>query len=134
MLLVRTRLQPSQIDGVGVFAETFIERGTPVWRFAPGFDRMLAPRLRDEFPEFIEKYAQRCPRSGYYVIDMDNARYMNHSDDPNVDTLMPLHDPSLVHRALRDIRAGEELTCDYRIGDAVPFSGFPIRLTETARQ
>jgi hypothetical protein len=25
---------------------------------------------------------------------------------------------------VRDIKCGEEITCDYRIGDALPFSGF----------
>jgi SET domain-containing protein len=45
MLLVRTRLAPSAIHGLGVFAAEPIARGAEVWRFTPGFDLDLA--LRD---------------------------------------------------------------------------------------
>lgn len=45
------------------------------------------------------------------VLCGDNARFMNHSFEPNCD------DRTGVTFALRDILAGEELTCDYRVFD-----------------
>lgn len=126
MLLVRTVLKPSPIDGIGCFARDFIARGTPVWKFVPCFDVLLPPSFCNEMcdPEYLETYAQMCPFTGYYVLCSDNARFMNHDDCPNVGVRAPLFDPKETHNALRDIDAGEELTCDYRIGDVAPFAGF----------
>ena len=56
-------------------------------------DRYCYPRRSD--PRFI-------------VFEADDARYMNHADDPNFGFLS---ENEAV--ALRDIAAGEELTCDY---------------------
>jgi hypothetical protein len=38
MLMVRTYLAPSAIEGLGVFAGEFIERGRLVWTLNPLFD------------------------------------------------------------------------------------------------
>ena len=58
-------------------------------------DRYCYPRRSD--PRFI-------------VFEADDARYMNHADDPNFGFLS--EDEAV---ALRDIAAGEELTCDYNV-------------------
>lgn len=126
MLLVKTMLQPSPIHGIGLFAAERIAAGTPVWRFVKDFDRVLPPVMRLRFPQyvFLLHYAQRCPLTQQYVLCVDDARFMNHSDDPNVLVRAPLWDAKLTHDAIRDIAEGEEITCDYRIGDADPFEGF----------
>src|SRR3954469_1637143 len=41
MLLVKTRLGPSTIHGIGVFADEDIPRGTIVWSFNPLIDKAL---------------------------------------------------------------------------------------------
>ncbi|PKM07970.1 MAG: hypothetical protein CVV14_06225 [Gammaproteobacteria bacterium HGW-Gammaproteobacteria-4] len=46
------------------------------------------------------------------VVNLDNARYMNHSDTPN------LIEVDGCNYTARDIAEGEELTCDYRVFDA----------------
>ena len=127
MLLVRTMLRPSPIDGIGCFAAERIPAGTPLWRFVPCFDVILPPSFCQEMcnAEFLDKYAQLCPLTGYYILCADDARFINHSDEPNTGAHAPLFDPQHTHDALRDIRQGEELTCDYRIGDVAPFYGFP---------
>jgi hypothetical protein len=38
MLLIKARVRPSTIHGLGLFAEQFIPSGTIIWRFQPGFD------------------------------------------------------------------------------------------------
>jgi SET domain-containing protein len=48
-------------------------------------------------------------REGITVLEFDNGRFMNHSDAPNTD----FTDPD-TGWAIRDIAAGEEITCNYR--------------------
>lgn len=113
MLLVRTFVGPSAIEGVGVFAAEPIGGGTPIWRLEAGFDRLVPledyrsapPVLR----ELLDRYAYPSPdQPGFLVYEVDNGRFMNHADAPNTDFSEPSGGT-----ALRDIAAGEELTCDY---------------------
>ena len=125
MLLVRTRLQPSPIDGIGLFADEFIPRGTVIWRFDPTidqrFDGSALKSLSDGAREQIEKYSYREKHSGLYVLCGDDARFFNHSAEPNCYDIYEseghpddAHDVTI---ALRDIHPGEELTCDYSLFD-----------------
>lgn len=122
MLLVRTRLGPSLIAGTGLFAAEPIKAGTVTWRFFPGFDQLFTAEHIVELPdvarEAIETYTYLHGASGFYIYCLDNARFMNHADDPNtagvhVENAIEGHDI-----AIRDIAEGEELTCDYRTFDA----------------
>ena len=126
MLLLPTELRPSPIDGIGCFARHPISRGTPIWRFQPGFDQILDEAFASARcnARFLATYAQQCPETGFWVLCCDDARFINHADNPNMGQVAPLFDPRFTHDALRDIAAGEEITCDYRIGDAQPFQGF----------
>jgi hypothetical protein len=124
MLLVRTVLRSSPIHGLGLFAAQRIAAGTPVWRFMPDIDLALPPEVRVPDRAFLTHYAQQCPMTRRWIICTDSARFMNHSDTPNVLVRAPLWDPALTHDALCDIEAGDEMTCDYRVGDAAPFEGF----------
>jgi hypothetical protein len=38
MLLVKTKLGLSKISGIGLYADTFIPKGTIIWRFVPKLD------------------------------------------------------------------------------------------------
>jgi hypothetical protein len=38
MLLVKTKIGPSAIQGIGLFADQFIAKGTHLWEFTPGLD------------------------------------------------------------------------------------------------
>jgi hypothetical protein len=119
-------LKPSSIEGIGLFAAEFIRKGTPVWRFQPCFDQMLPPNFVSELfdRDYLERYAQQCPWTKCWVLCADDARFMNHSSLPNVRVVAPLFDPRRTHDALHDIDPGDELTCDYSIGDLDPFHGF----------
>lgn len=122
MMLIRCYLAPSTIEGLGVFTSEPIAKGDPVWRFDERFDRMIAkPDVETATPhvrEFIERYGYDMPGwPEHLALDADEGRFMNHSDAPNLDFRAPD-----VGYALRDIAAGEELTCDYReftIGELV---------------
>jgi ribosomal protein S18 acetylase RimI-like enzyme len=119
MMLVPTRVGPSPIEGFGLFAAADIEKGAPVWAFTPGVDVELSKerfeRERGIAAEFLDRYAYFDAQRGAFVLCVDDARFMNHSEQPNVS---PTEDDRCV--ALRDVAAGEELTCDYRHLDPRP--------------
>jgi hypothetical protein len=55
--------------------------------------------------------------SDTFLLCADSARFMNHSDRPNISSADERN------HALRDIEAGEEIICNYREFD-VSFVGF----------
>jgi len=72
-------------------------RGRLRWEFA------VSPQLRHYVYE---------EDSGTFVLCGDNGKFMNHNDAPNCD------DPEGAYTITnRHVRAGEELTCDYRSFD-----------------
>jgi len=116
MLCVKTRLGPSPIEGVGLFAAEPIARGTVVWRYDPRFDLRLDMR---DIPsddlitrQWLMRYGYQPTADPVYVVCGDNARFMNHSETPNCDDV----DDETV--AIVDIAEGEEITCDYARFDA----------------
>ncbi len=113
MLLVPTYVRPSQVEGVGVFAMEEIAAGTLIWRFDDRFDRLIHRRELAEQPDstrqFIERYAYPYWHDAdLLVVELDNGRFMNHSDKPNTDFV----DPDAGY-TLRTIAADEELFCNY---------------------
>src|SRR5690349_16570409 len=116
MLLVPTRIGPSAVHGIGLFALSAIPRGTQVWRFTPPFDQHFDPaeiaRAAPHVAAFFDHYSYLDRRSNRLVLCFDNARLTNHSDDPNV-AMDFTEDPFGIDVALRDIAAGEEITANY---------------------
>ena len=116
MLLVRTYLDRSALHGLGVFAAGLISARTVVWRFTPGFDLDLDPALIEaQPPHFRERllhYGYIDPRLERYILCCDDARFLNHSDDPNLESDFT-GERHGVDIAIRDIAAGEEMTVDY---------------------
>jgi SET domain-containing protein len=116
MLLVPTRLAPSPIHGFGVFAHAPIAKGTPVWRFTSGLDMAfspdIVPALLPHVQEFFAHYGYLDRNVKRIVLCFDDARFVNHSETPNVGTDYA-QDAYGLDVALRDIAAGEELTMDY---------------------
>lgn len=102
MLKVPTIVKESEIHGIGVFLAKDVKLGELVWKFDPRCDFRRA-----DFPEWLSAFVF-SDKMGM-ALDGDNARFMNHSADPNLsdngryDALF----------AVRDIPLGEELTVDY---------------------
>lgn len=117
MLMVKTRLKPSAIAGIGLFADQDIPAGTVTWRFVPGFDQLYSESDLAALPEparsDIQTYTYKHEATGKYVFCLDNARFMNHSDSPNTKGVHVSGSIEGYDVATRDIVKGEELTCDY---------------------
>ena len=96
-----------------MFAAEPIGKGAAIWRSDPTFD-MLIPvaayrSAQPQVQQLLERYAYpSLDRPGFLVYEIDNGRFMNHSVAPNTD-----FSAFGIGKALADIAAGEEMTCNY---------------------
>lgn len=111
MLTVATRLGYSDVHGFGLFAESPINKGDLIWEYSEGFDLYVSlndfEKMQPNMREFFARYGS-LSIDQYYLMCLDNARFMNHSDDACIATV---RDKCY---AKRFIQIAEELTCDYR--------------------
>ena len=112
---VFTRLAPSKIHGVGVFAIGNIKKGVYIfygddekliWIHRSKLRNLPRPlkRLYDDFC-VVKGDQYVCPKN---FNQLTVAWYLNNSDNPNVAI-----DKNYNFYALRNIQKGEELTTDY---------------------
>jgi SET domain-containing protein len=115
MLLFETELRASPIHGIGVFLLEDVREGDVIWRFDSRIDRIysdeelaaLPPRLR----EFLKTYSTWHEAAGLWVLCGDNGRHFNHSSTPNTISQGIAFGDDI---AAADLKAGTELTSDYR--------------------
>ena len=124
MMLVRTYVAPSDIEGLGIYADEFIPSGTLVWEFNPKFLATFSQDDIEDLPshtrEFVEKYAfPHLLEANKMVVELDNGRFMNHTEKPNTDFT-----EFSKGYAIRDIGKGEEITCNYHEFDPTFVGGF----------
>ena len=117
MLQVETYLDKTERGDIGLYASNDISKGTIIWRYDHTFIKQYTNidlHLMNEIERsFVKKYAYLC--ENLWILCLDNSRFINHSNDSN------LHDDNTEHgntSASRDIKAGEELTCNYYSFDA----------------
>lgn len=109
MLIPHTFVKESPIHGVGCFTKSDIPKDTLVWKFSDCFDlKINIENAYGLWKECLEYYGWR--EDGYQIFCLDNAKYINHSKDANL--VLDKETGNLV--AARDIKAGEELTENYR--------------------
>ncbi|NBR85452.1 MAG: SET domain-containing protein-lysine N-methyltransferase [Verrucomicrobia bacterium] len=121
MMLIRTRVAPSSIHGMGLFTVEPVAKGTPIWRFEPGFDRAFTPEQFNALPprarDHIRWFSYVSEADGHRILSGDHACFMNHSPEPNTGTLPDSTTP-VTTVTLRDLAADEEITCNYFAFDA----------------
>jgi hypothetical protein len=117
MLMVKTELRESLGKGIGLFAGQKIFRGTVVWKEDSGLTekvyseeewRKLEKDLSGESFSQIEKYVYKYNRDGKYYLCIDDTRFINHSETPNIE-----EDEDGNDIAIKDIKEGEEIFTDY---------------------
>lgn len=128
MLNAKTTVRQSEIAGVGLFAEQDIKKGEIVWQYTPETCAIFTEtQMRELLKSFhktenaiVHYYLTYC----YYVKEinsliycLDNGRYVNHSDHPNMEGALDIPNSWQYSFALRDIKKGEELTENYNVYD-----------------
>lgn len=111
MLIVPNYVSRSDIHGLGVFAAETIADGTLVWEFNPIIDVEIDILEILNLPVSAGDLALMrsfCTASGKTILSRDNGVFLNHSDHPNTIS----NDIGLF--AARNIKAGEEITENYR--------------------
>ena len=108
MLRVRTSVRPSQIAGLGLFAAEDISKDQIIYEWTAKFEQTFTAEEYEKLgplqKEFLRHYSFK--RSGIRVVSLDDDRFANHSDTPNT------YEKGADTHALRDIAAGEEITCN----------------------
>lgn len=112
------------IQGRGVLTSAPLRPGEVVWTLDA--DAQIVPwaeveRWTAEQREAFQWIAYQCSADALAVCD-GLGRYMNHSCDPNT-----WWADSCTLVARRDIRAGEEVTCDYACTDILMSYAWPCR-------
>jgi hypothetical protein len=113
MMLVRSHVAQSPIEGLGVYADQFIPAGTLIWKLNPAFIATFSRSALADLPEHIREFVERYSfpdfeNNDLLYVELDNGRYMNHSEAPNTD-FTAFNEGY----ATRDIAEGEEITCNY---------------------
>lgn len=117
MMLVKNYISKSKIHGIGLFAGEPIKKGKLIWEWKKGFDFTIKEKDFKKFPESAKRwvlhygYLDKSKTEGKrkYFICADDARFWNHSKKPNTGD----DKTGMKTIAIKDIKKGEELTCDY---------------------
>lgn len=111
MLLPSIVVKESQIQGLGLFATQDIPRGCIVWhpcRQCKVWSLEDVGRLSEAQLQYLDEYGYRLASGGIF-LPCSNTHLMNHACDAAV-----LDFGLDFGVAVRAIRAGDEIKCDYR--------------------
>lgn len=142
----KTEKRESSIDGRGLFAKESIARGEVVV-IKGGY--VMTRAQRDEAESRLGPAEIQITEDLYLGAIREDERegcmiHLNHSCEPNLGV-----EGQIAFVALRDIHAGEELTCDYAMTDDEPYkmdcncgtrncrrviTGYDWKLTELQRK
>ena len=123
MLTIKASVKTSKIEGLGLFADERIPKGTTVWKFDARFDIFFDPEeVKNMAPiqkALVEKFAYLSTETGKYVYCIDDSRFMNHSSvNNNLDVVLFPDELETRGVANRDIEIGEEILINYRNFDS----------------
>ena len=109
-------IKPSPMHGLGAFATEHMAEGTRIIEYAGA--RITPEEAHARYPDSIDGISHHTE---LFAIDDDividasvdgnEARFINHSCDPNCDAVVD--DKRIWIESIRDIEPGEELAYDY---------------------
>ena len=114
MIVVKTKLDKSLISGIGLFANQDILNGELIWKMTSISVFKITSEKYEELSQIekkfiIEKDYYWLDDDGNYLIPIDDSRFVNHSNNPNI---IETDENSCI--ASREIKQNEELTIDYK--------------------
>ncbi len=131
MMIIKTFVGADRYGGQGLFASEDIPAGKPVWRYSEHTTRTYTEQefieligKNDELANTLKRYAypgieflDNKPVT-FFHHDLDVSSFMNHCEEPNTGRVPEnqchlYDDAAFINIALRDIKAGEEITYDY---------------------
>ncbi len=128
MLRIKTKLGPSTVHGVGLFADQFIPKGATTWEYDPkfdiGFTEKDLSKMTPDGRRQVLWYAYYDKKIKKLVLPFDDQRFINHSFKKRNIKSTPRRDV-----AMRDINQGEELLCDYNEFDNTYFKRMGYKKT-----
>ena len=119
MLLIKTKVQPTQIKGaeLGLFTLVDIAKGDKYWVRYEKFDKVISVEELNSYEPIVKKYVINYgfqeTETRWYLCG-DNARFTNDEECPNTAQYFDEDRKLQYCYALRDIKAGEEILCDYK--------------------
>ena len=108
-------IRPSPVQGLGAFATCFIPAGTRLIEYAG--ERLTPAEADARYPDGGDErhhtflFAIDDDVVIDAAVDGNEARFINHSCDPNCDAV--IDDGRIWIETIRDVRPGEELAYDY---------------------
>lgn len=109
MITVKTYLDKSDIQGIGVFADENIPMGAIIWQYDPNIDIIIDSDIINKYP-VLKRYhwKEKINNVSVCFVPQDNDRFVNHSRNPNMTSI----DGKCIAKC--DILKGDELLIDYR--------------------
>lgn len=107
---IKTYIDRSNIEGIGLFAAEFIPKGTLIWKL-DGLDQVFSKEeiekinLKGIKDHYFKRYMFEM--NEHYIFCSDDARFTNHSNNSNTIS------SQMFQYAKNNIQIGEEITCDY---------------------
>ncbi|TAF73849.1 MAG: SET domain-containing protein-lysine N-methyltransferase [Bacteroidetes bacterium] len=112
MLLVKHKIAPSKIGGLGLFADEFIKKDTIIWKNNTDSELIISEEQKSGLSDYMQKvfsfHGYFDKKQKVWKLPLDNSRFMNHNNPSNT-----FVDESGNSVAFSDILLDEEITCNY---------------------
>lgn len=112
MLLIKHKIAPSKIGGLGLFADEFIKKDTIIWKNNTDSELIITNEQKQNLSDYMKNvfsyHGYFDKKQELWKLPLDNSRFMNHSNPSNT-----IVDESGNSVAILDIKIDEEITCNY---------------------
>lgn len=115
MMHIKYKLDKSSNHGIGLFVDQNIKKDELIYTASPVLDLNIT---KEQFDSLSESEQKEIKYWGFWIekdkvwhVDFDVSKFINHSANATVTQDSTKEDAYLI--AIRDIKAGEELTQNY---------------------